>query len=103
MDRQGSSADSDHDLPIDARVLLRLQRADQVTGAVVERLSELELLARLSLHVPQPYQPLTMRVTAELRCQLPNTSTALSSRSSRAGSRAKLELLFAGIDLILGR
>jgi hypothetical protein len=30
-----------------------------------------------------------MRVTAELRCQLPNTSTALSSRSSRAGSRAK--------------
>jgi len=30
------------------------------------------------------------RVTAELRCQLPNTSTTPSSRGSRAGSRAKL-------------
>jgi hypothetical protein len=32
---------------------------------------------------------LTMRVTAELRCQFPNTSTTPSSRSSRAGSPAK--------------
>jgi len=52
------SADSDHDRPSDSAVLLRLQRPDQVTGATVERLSGLELLARLSLHVPQAYQPL---------------------------------------------
>jgi hypothetical protein len=52
------SSYSDQDLPGDSTVLLRLQRPDQVTGATVERLSGMELLARLSLHVPQAYQPL---------------------------------------------
>jgi hypothetical protein len=52
------STDSDDDRPSDSAVLVRLQRPDQVTGATVERLSGLELLARLSLHVPQSYQPL---------------------------------------------
>ena len=52
------SSDSDQDRPSDSTVLLRLQRPDQVTGESVERLSGLELLARLSLHVPESYQPL---------------------------------------------
>jgi Putative transposase len=52
------SANSNRDLPGDSTVLLRLQRPDVITGASVERLSALELLARLSHHVPQPYQSL---------------------------------------------
>lgn len=39
-------------------VRLRLQRPDVVTGATTQRLGALELLARLSLHVPDAYQPL---------------------------------------------
>jgi len=35
-----------------------IRSKDQVTGEAVERLSAMELLARLSLHVPQAYQPL---------------------------------------------
>jgi hypothetical protein len=56
-----AAAEESNDLEADDRqptVRLRLQRPDVVTGETIQRLGAHELLARLSLHIPNPYQPL---------------------------------------------